>query len=181
MAPPLPLEYNFRIIDELKDKFHRIDEDSAIPFDEFRKGVSDEKYKQCIPLIEVDKGRVTLSAIGIAIWEKYKEYNPPLPPKSTRPPDQKDHMRELKQEPARTEKFERFREKLRNCEFIDEFWYLKGCNPKEAKVETVGNELHIYYDGIVLRAKTTAKYLKQLEYIKDKVHDILARSNHREI
>ncbi|HWP91859.1 MAG TPA: putative CRISPR-associated protein [Thermodesulfobacteriota bacterium] len=171
--PPLPLEYNFKIIEELKDKFYRIDLETSIPYDEFRKGIDDEKYKQCIALIEEEKGYVTLSAIGIAIWEKYKEDNPPLAPKSKKSPDEKDHLRELKQEPSRTGKFEKFREKLKNHDRIDDFWYLKGCNPSDKKIEIIGDELHIYYEGIALRVRTTAQYPKQFEVIKKGLEELL--------
>jgi putative CRISPR-associated protein (TIGR02619 family) len=171
--PPLPLEYNFKIIEELKEKFYRIDSETRIPYDEFRKGVNDEKYKQCIALIEEEKGYVTLSAIGLAIWERYKEDNPPLPPRSNRSPDEKDHLRELKQEPSRSNEFEKFREKLKTLDWIDDFWYLKGCNPSDKKIEIMGDELHIYYEGIVLRVKTTAQYPKQLEIVKKKLWELL--------
>jgi len=171
--PPLPLEYNFKIIEELKDKFYRIDSETSIPYDEFRKGVNDEKYKQCIALIEEEKGSITLSAIGLAIWEKYKEDNPPLPPKSNKSPDEKDHLRELKQEPSRTAKFEKFREKLKNHDRVNDFWYLKGCNPSDKKIEIMGDELHVYYEGIMLRVKTTAKYPKQFEIVKNELWELL--------
>lgn len=171
--PPLPLEYNFKIIEELKDKFYKMESETSIPYDEFRKGADDEKYKQCIALIEEEKGSITLSAIGLAIWEKYKEDNPPPPSKSNKPPNEKDCLRESKQEPSRTPRFESFREKLKNHDWVDEFWYLKGCNPSDKKIEIIGGELHIYYEGILLRAKVTAQYPKQFESVKRELVKLL--------
>lgn len=171
--PPLPLEYNFKIIEELKDKFYKIESETSISFDEFIKGVKDVKYKQSIALIEEEKGSITLSGIGLAIWKKYNEDNPPLPPRSKKSPDEKDHLKEREQEPSRTPQFESFREKLKNHEWVDEFWYLKGCNSSDKKIERVGEELHIYYEGIVLRVKTTAQYLKQFETIEKELEKLL--------
>lgn len=171
--PPLPLEYNFKIIEELKDKFYRIESETSIPHDEFRKGVDDERYNQCIALIEEEKGSITLSAIGLAIWKKYNEDNPPPPPRSKKSADEKDHLRETKQEPSRTEKFEKFRGNLKNHDWVNEFWYLKGCNPSDKKIEIIGDELHIYYEGIALRAKTTAQYPKQFEIVKRELEKLL--------
>jgi hypothetical protein len=82
-------------------------------------------------------------------------------------------LRELKQEPSRTEKFEKFREKLKNHDWVNDFWYLKGCNLSDKKIEIMGNELHIYYEGIILRVKTTAQYPKQFEIVKKKLWELL--------
>lgn len=171
--PPLPLEYDFAIIEELKDKFYKIYAETSIPYDEFRKGVDEEKYNKCVALIEEEKGSVTFSATGLIIWEKYIQDNPPSLSKSKKSPNEKDHLRELKQEPSRTSKFESFREKLKNHNWVDEFWYLKGCRESDKKIEIIGNELHIYYEGMVLKVKTTSQYPKQLEIIKKDLEKLL--------
>lgn len=160
--PPLPLDFDQTFFKEVEPLLQRIDQESAISGDEL-KNIPAEIRDKLLPLLEPVDGQYTLSALGLVVYERYKAPPPLL--KSTRQPADKDHTRDFSQETHRSSAFEKFKQKLAECPWVEDFWYLKGTDESKNDVQQVGEELHVTYGGIVLRVKTTATHPSHYESI----------------
>lgn len=73
----------------------RIEDETSIVKDEFWKGIDFHEREKFLSLIEDEGGLITLSPIGILLWERYKKDFPPHLRRSTEKPEKKDiHLRD---------------------------------------------------------------------------------------
>lgn len=172
--PPVPLKYDYELFSKYREKFESIAND-VISYDDFRKNMSNEDYERCLTLVEIEDNKIMHTGIFYILWKKFIDDNPGPIPESKKKPEDKDHLREAREEPNRTPKFESFRKKLSEYKYIDDFWYLKGCNENIKKVVKIGenNILHIYYEGIVLTATSTSSHPKHLEEICKEIEKLM--------
>jgi len=111
-----------------------------------------------------------LSSIGKILWWEYGEGC--QIPKSTK--QSQDKTKDISQEPQRTQRFERFKDALSKCRYVDEFHYLKGCNENMKKAEIVGDEIHTYYEQIVLSVKPTSSHPEHLKTIQKAIENLMS-------
>jgi len=154
--PPLPVDFDQEFIRRVEPILTRIEQETAIPEEEVLKGLSSDERDEILPLLEPMDGQYTLSALGLLVYERYK--SPPQLLPSKRAPKEKDHTRDWSQEPHRSGEFERFKDSLAECEFVESFRYLKGANPSRREIKRVGDKFHIVYEGIELEVETTAQH-----------------------
>lgn len=67
----IPIRFDEEVIFNVEDKLRKIDKDSAIGLNEWRRGISfnDPRF-DC--LVEEQDAMITMSGIGILMWEKFK-------------------------------------------------------------------------------------------------------------
>lgn len=88
--PWLPMSFNFKPLENIADKLHLIEEDGAIKADLFWQGIDYYDREIYLPFILEENGMVTLSNIGLLVWEDYKQTFPPQLVKDDTPPDKKE-------------------------------------------------------------------------------------------
>lgn len=67
----IPITVDDELIFSIEDKLQRIDRDSSISEKEWRKGTGYHDVRfEC--LVEEDHGQITMSGIGILLWERFK-------------------------------------------------------------------------------------------------------------
>ncbi|MCC7352982.1 MAG: hypothetical protein IT330_04430, partial [Anaerolineae bacterium] len=154
--PPLPIDFDREFFQRVEPLLQRIDQESGMAEGDLLKSLASDDRDKLLPLLERTDGQFTLSALGFVVYERYK--SPPLLLPSKRKPGEKDHTRDFSQEPHRTAAFEQFKERLAHCQWVDEFWYLKGTVETRAEVKRLGSELHVAFGGIELRVKVTATH-----------------------
>ena len=154
--PPLPVNFDQEFFRKVEPILKRIELNTSLPQEEVLKSILPEDRDALLPLLEQVDGEYTLSALGVIVYERYKAAPALLP--SGRKPAEKDHTRDFTQETHRSTAFEEFKSRLADCEWVDEFWYMKGADDKRRDVRLVGDELHVAYGGVELRVKTTATH-----------------------
>ncbi|MBD2456637.1 putative CRISPR-associated protein [Nostoc sp. FACHB-87] len=171
ILPPIPVDFDLVFFDKIKFILDEIDLNSKITEDKIRRQIEPEVFEQLLPLLEFTAGEYTLSSLGIIVYERYK--SPPALSKSKRHPNDKDHTRDFSQEPHRTTEFENFKERLKNCEWVDGFWYLKGADRFRQEVKQLGNVFHVAYGGIELKVEVTATHQSHYDIIKAAIEELM--------
>jgi len=172
--PPIPLDFNFSLVEKHVSKFERIYEESYIPDRDFWEGVPYEERGRYEPFLEHEGGHVTLSSIGLIVFEGYRAKNPPPIPTTVQRPDAKDGLKDDGSEPHRTKAFLSFRDKLKEHPHADYFRYKRPAHPKEKKVAVISHKvLEATYEGIVVEIQTTATHPKHNETIKDEMRSLM--------
>jgi len=135
--------------------FQRINNESGVPRAEVEH-LPD--FADLQPFLELLDGEYTLSPLGLIFYETYQDEL--AIPVSKKKPEQKDMLREPGQEPHRPKEFERFRKELAQCQYVDEFRYLRGHASAKKQVHRLkGSDriLHVDYGGITVEVTTTAR------------------------
>ncbi len=153
--PPLPVNFDLDFYKQVEPLLQRIETESAIPEKELAV-LEPATRDKLLPLLEQANGHYTLSALGFIVYERYK--SPPELLPSKRKPNEKDHTRDFSQETHRSAEFEKFKTRLAECLWVDEFRWLKGADETRKEVKLVGDELHVAYGGIELCVRTTAQH-----------------------
>lgn len=93
--PIIPINYDEEIMDTCAEKLKRIEDDTAIRTDEFWDTIDFYEREKFVSLIEEEGGFVTLSPIGMLLWERYKKDFPPhIGRTNKKPEDKKIHLRD---------------------------------------------------------------------------------------
>ncbi|MFQ6040685.1 MAG: hypothetical protein ACE5PV_07505, partial [Candidatus Poribacteria bacterium] len=144
--------------------------ETSIPERDFWDGIPHHERASYESLLWREGGEVTLSNIGILVYEKYRSENPPPIPESTRNPDEKDGLRDDGSEPNRTKKFIAFRNKLKEHKHVDYFIYVRPCemSAKRARIIEKGI-LEASYQAICIEIQTTATHPKHDEVICEEI------------
>lgn len=87
--PWLPVDFEYGLIEEVKEKMAAIDSNTAIPADVFWKGIAYHERHRYMPLIWEGGGEVSLSGMGLLLWDKYKQDFPPDLVRDDTPPAEK--------------------------------------------------------------------------------------------
>jgi hypothetical protein len=169
--PPLPVDFDQAFFARMEPILKRIDEKTSLPQEEVLDKITPEDRDTLLPLLEQADGEFTLSALGTIVYERYKTVAQLLP--SKRKPAEKDHTRDLSQEPHRSSEFEEFKLKLAQCAWVDEFWYLRGDDQNRREVKRVGDELHVTCGGIELRVKTTATHESHYVQVINDIREVV--------
>ncbi len=155
-VPPLPLSYNRDLLAHVEPLLAKLDAETELSQQEVLNGMNGTDRDTLNPMLEMNNGKFTLSAQGLAVYERFKS-PPPLEP-SKRPAKDKDQTRNWDKVPNRSQAFERFKSRLAECQWIDGFRYLNGVDGARRQVKRVGPNLHVAYDGIGLEVATTARH-----------------------
>lgn len=155
-VPPLPLSYNRDLLAHVEPLLAKLDAETELSQQEVLNGMNGTDRDTLIPMLEMNNGKFTFSALGLAVYERFKS-PPPLEP-SKRPAKDKDQTRNWDKVPNRSQAFERFKSRLAECQWIDGFRYLNGVDGARRQVKRVGPNLHVAYDGIGLEVATTARH-----------------------
>jgi putative CRISPR-associated protein (TIGR02619 family) len=154
--PPLPLTCDRESLSRIEPLLAKLDAEAELPQQEVINGLNGSDRNTLIPLLEMSNGKFTFSALGLAIYERFK-LPPPLEP-SRRPTKDKDQTRNWDKVPNRSQAFEKFKARLAECQWIDGFRYLNGVDGARRQVKRVGQNLHVAYDGIGLEVATMARH-----------------------
>lgn len=154
--PPLPISCDRDLLARVEPLLTKIDAEAELPQQEVMNGLNGPDRDTLIPMLEMNNGKFTFSALGLAVYERFKS-PPPLEP-SKRPAKDKDQTRNWDKVPNRSQAFERFRARLSECEWVDGFRYLNGVDGARRQVKRVGQNLHVAYDGIGLEVATMARH-----------------------
>jgi len=128
--PAIPINYDEEILDRCAEKLKRIDNETAITYDEFWRGIDYYEKERFMPLIEEEGKAVSLSPIGILLWERYKKDFPPYLHRSEKRPEDKriilrdDHGKDILMHWAR---------RLINIPYIEEVVNSLPFNPAATK------------------------------------------------
>lgn len=169
--PPLPLDFDQQFFKQIEPLLEQIEQESSVEESAILKGLDESTRDKLLPLLEQENGQLTLSPLGFIVYERYKS-PPPLMP-SKRKSNEKDHTRDFSQETHRSVEFEQFKRRLAECRWVDEFWYLKGADESRKEVKQVGQELHVAFGGIELRAKVMATHESHYQTISSAIEDLM--------
>jgi putative CRISPR-associated protein (TIGR02619 family) len=169
--PPIPVNFDLEFFVKIKFILDEIEQESKISEEKLRREIEPELFEPLLPLLEFTAGEYTLSSLGVIVYERYK--SPPALSKSKRHPNDKDHTRDFSQEPHRTTEFENFKERLKNCEWVDGFRYLKGADRSRQEVKQLGNVFHVAYGGIELEVQVTATHQSHYDIIKAAIEELM--------
>lgn len=167
--PIIPLNYNEDIMDKCAEKLKRIEENTVIRTDEFWNMIDFYEKEKFLSLIEEEGGFVTLSSIGMLLWERYKKDFPPhLGRNNKKPEDKEIHLRNDHGKDI----LMRWAKKLVNNPYVEEIVNSLPFSPRTTNpikkvydnglVEIVFTETDAGY-GMVL--KTTGRNRKETEEI----------------
>jgi hypothetical protein len=123
------------------------------------------------PLLEMHNGKFTFSALGLAVYERFK--SPPALEPSPRPAKEKDQTRNWDKVPNRSPNFEKFKNRLAECEWVESFRYLNGVDGARRQVKRVGQNLHVAYDGIGLEVGTTARHDDHFPHVQAAILNLM--------
>ncbi|MDZ7290136.1 MAG: hypothetical protein ONB44_01790 [candidate division KSB1 bacterium] len=155
-VPPVPVTCDRELLARVEPLLARLDAESELPQQEVLNGLNGPDRELLMPLLEFANGKFSLSALGLAVYERFKS-PPPLEP-SKRTPKDKDLTRNWDKIPNRTQAFERFRARLGECQWVDGYRFLNGVDGARRQVKRVGQNLLVAYDGIGLEVATTARH-----------------------
>ncbi|MDN3512489.1 MAG: putative CRISPR-associated protein [Candidatus Jettenia sp.] len=93
--PIIPINYNEELLDKCAEKLKQIEKDTCIRSDKFWDMVDFYEREKFTSLIEEEGGLVTVSPIGLILWERYKKDFPPhLVRINKKPEDKKIDLRD---------------------------------------------------------------------------------------
>lgn len=168
--PPIPLTYNFDLVEKQKEKFEYIEKETFIPERDFWDGIPHHERAMYEPLLWREEGIISLNNIGFLVYGKYRSENPPPIPESTRSSDEKDGLRDDGSEPHRTKKFIAFRDKLKEHNHVNYFRYIRGCEMSAKRVRIIEKGLlEASYQAICVEIQTTATHPKHDETICEEI------------
>ncbi len=166
--PPLPVSFDQPLFRRIEPLLARIERETSISQNLIQKELVPADRDAILALLEEEGDQFTMSALGSMIYQRYRTPSKLMP--SPRNPESKDHTRSLSEEPHRSQVFELFKDRLAKCDWVDEFWYLRGSTDQQRQISRVGDLLHITCGGVVLKVKTTATedshYAKIIEEIR---------------
>ena len=172
--PPVPLTYNFDLIERQKEKFERIEKETFISEQDFWDGIPYDERATYESLLWREEGMVSLSNIGLLVYEKYRSENPPPIPASTRDPDEKDGLRDDGSEPHRTRQFIAFRDELKENQHVNYFRYARSCEMTAKRVRIIERGiLEASYQAICVEIQTTATHAKHDEIICEEIKSLM--------
>jgi putative CRISPR-associated protein (TIGR02619 family) len=154
--PPLPIACDRDLLARVEPLLAKLDAENELPQQEVVSGLSGPDRDTLIPMLEMNNGKFTFSALGLAVYERFKS-PPPLEP-SKRPVKDKDQTRNWDKVSNRSQAFERFKTRLSECQWVDGYRYLNGVDGTRRQVKRVGQNLHVAYDGIGLEVATMARH-----------------------
>jgi putative CRISPR-associated protein (TIGR02619 family) len=154
--PPMPLICDHEHLKRHEPLLAKLDAETELPQQEVLQGLNGPDRETLVPLLEMNNGKFTFSALGLAMYERFK--SPPALEPSKRPSKDKDQTRNWDKVPNRSPAFERFKTRLSECQWIEGFRYLNGVDGARRQVKRVGQNLQIAYDGIGLEVATTARH-----------------------
>jgi len=154
--PPMPLACDREMLTRVEPLLAKLDAEIELPQQEVLNGFNGPDRDMLVPLLEMNNGKFTFSALGLAVYERFKS-PPPLEP-SKRPAKDKDQTRNWDKVPNRSQAFEKFKGRLADCQWIDGFRYLNGVDGARRQVKRVGQNLHVAYDGVGLEVATMARH-----------------------
>lgn len=99
--PIIPINYNEELLDKCAEKLKQIEKDTCIRSDKFWDMVDFYEREKFTSLIEEEGGLVTVSPIGMILWERYKKDFPPHLVRINKKPEDKkidlrgDHGRDV--------------------------------------------------------------------------------------
>lgn len=169
--PPLPLDFDRQFFKQIEPLLEQIERESSVEESAVLKGLDTSTRDKLLPLLEQENGQFTLSPLGFIVYERYK--SPPSLTPSKRKPNEKDHTRDFSQETHRSAEFEQFKQRLAECQWVDEFWYLKGADESRKEIKQVGQELHVACGGIELRVTVTAAHESHYQTIISAVEKLM--------
>jgi len=165
----IPIMYDESLILSVENKLRRIENDTQITLDEWRDGIAYESGQKYDSLIEEENGHVTMSAIGLLFYEKFKIDYPPELERDFTAPNEKpiklrdDHGKDI---------LFAFAKRLVNSPFIKEIINSLPFNPKQTnpiKKCSENGQIEIvltYTDaGYGLVVQTTGKNKNEAEII----------------
>jgi putative CRISPR-associated protein (TIGR02619 family) len=155
-VPPVPLTCDRDLLGRVEPLLTKLDAETELPQQEVLGGLNGPDRDVLVPLLEMNNGKFTFSALGLAVYERFKS-PPPLAP-STRPAKEKDQTRNWDKVPNRSQNFEKFKIRLAECQWVESFRYLNGVDGTRRQVKRVGQNLHVAYDGVGLEVGTMARH-----------------------
>lgn len=87
--PSIPISYDEELMDKCAQQLKQIEDETSIKEDAFWEGIDFHDRKKYLSLIEEEGGLITLSSIGILLWERYKKDYPPHLRRSSKRPEEK--------------------------------------------------------------------------------------------
>ena len=154
--PPLPISCDREVLTRVEPLLAKLDAETELPQQEVVSGLNGPDRDTLIPMLEMNNGKFTFSALGLAVYERFK--SPPSLDPSRRPSKDKDQTRNWDKVPNRSQAFEKFKARLAECQWIDGFRYLNGVDGARRQVKRVGQNLHVAYDGVGLEVATMARH-----------------------
>lgn len=71
--PSIPISYDEELMDRCAQRLKQIEDETAIEADAFWQGIDFHERGKFLSLIEEENGDVTLSPVGMLLWERYKK------------------------------------------------------------------------------------------------------------
>jgi putative CRISPR-associated protein (TIGR02619 family) len=170
-VPPLPITCNRELLAPVEPLLAKLDAETELPQQEVLNGLNGPDRDTLVPLLEMNNGKFTFSALGLAVYERFKS-PPPLEP-SKRLAKDKDQTRNWDKVPNRSSAFERFKSRLADCQWIDGFRYLNGVDGARRQVKRVGQNLHVAYDGVGLEVATMARHDDHFPHVQAAILNLM--------
>lgn len=71
--PSIPISYDEGLMDKCAQRLKQIEDETSIESDAFWQGIDFYEREKFLSLVEEENGEVTLSPVGMVLWERYKE------------------------------------------------------------------------------------------------------------
>ncbi|MGH7454576.1 MAG: hypothetical protein ACRENG_24695 [bacterium] len=170
-VPPVPLTCDRELLGRIEPLLAKLDAETELPQEEMLNGLNGPDRNMLAPLLEIHNGKFTFSALGLAVYERFK--SPPSLEPSPRPVKEKDQTRNWEKVPNRSPNFEKFKARLAECEWVDTFRYLNGVDGARRQVKRVGQNLHVAYDGVGLEVATMARHDDHFPHVQAAILNLM--------
>jgi hypothetical protein len=169
--PPVPITCDRELLGRVQPLLTKLDAETELPQQEVLNGLNAADRDVLTPLLEMHNGKFTFSALGLAVYERFK--SPPSLEPSARPAKDKDQTRNWEKVPNRSPNFDKFRNRLADCQWVESFRYLNGVDGARRQVKRVGQNLQVAYDGIGLEVGTTARHDDHFPHVQAAILNLM--------
>jgi hypothetical protein len=169
--PPVPITCDRDALTRVEPLLAKLDTEAELPQQEVLNGLNGSDRDVLTPLLEMNNGKFTFSALGMAVYDRFKS-PPPLEP-SRRALKEKDQTRNWDKIPNRSPGFDRFRTRLAECQWVDSYRYFNGADGARRQVKRSGQNLQVAYDGIGLEVATMARHDDHYPHIQAAILNLM--------
>jgi len=169
--PPIPIVFDRDALTRIEPLLTKLEAEVELPQQEVVNGLNGPDRDTLIPMLEMNNGKFSISALGLAVYERFKS-PPPLEP-SKRVAKDKDQTRNWDKIPNRSQTFDRFKNRLAECQWVEGFRYLNGVDGVRRQVKRVGPNLQVAYDGIGIEVATTARHDDHFPHVQAAILNLM--------
>lgn len=172
--PPLPISLDFTLMKKYQERFELLAAEGAIPEEHFYRGMNYEERQRIKLVVEQERRLVTLSGLGLIMWEAYGEGRTFLVESDLHPDDKSINIANHHGK----DRLIPIANKLKRCPYVESILYSDEYQPQSSefvqeliepnRVRVVDINTDPGYSMVV---ETTARNRSELELIAERLQD----------